>query len=756
MPDGRAPDRSGSPEPLGVSDDTHSGLAPAERHRRRRELALGLLVVALLAWLVPQPPVRGWLEGVGEGGLFLFFNAVTVILILVFGFLVTRNFWKLVLERRRGGTRTRLDLKFVSAFVLVAFVTTTGLLLVSSLFVTSSIDRWFSVQVDRALDESQAIAENTWAGAARDALATGTRLAAAIQDEGLLEPGRIADLTELVERYLDESVGLIEVLGEDGEPRISAVNSQVQAAEFPDRGSALVRAALAGEASWEVADGSAGDAVRAAVPIAGGGGAVVVNAFVPYPLARSLESVRAVVAEYRALEPSAGQIRAAYLLALLLAAMMILMLAVWLSLRLARGVTRPLRALAEGTAEVARGNLDVTVRVRSDDEVGLLVDSFNRMTADLREARASIEHKSGLLEQRRRSMEVLLRTLAAGVVSLDADGRIGTLNPSAQRYLDVDPAVDWNGAKLAEVARRGELVEAIQELTGGLRPGRRESGRRQAQVRLGDEVATLLVTAALLPDDSEGPFGSVVVLDDATQLVAVQRMAAWREVARRIAHEIKNPLTPIQLSAQRIRRRFRPRLSDDARDLEVFDGCVDAIEGEVESLKLLVDEFSNFARLPTGNPRPDDLNRIVSDAVASYAGTDGVAFDTDLAEGLPPVDVDRAQVRRVLTNLIDNALHAVDRARQQGAVAGRVALRTCFDSALQSVRFEVCDDGIGIPSGDRHRIFEPYYSTRRNGTGLGLAIVSRIVADHRGYIRVQDNRPRGTRFVVELPVRGDR
>ena len=756
MSDGCAPDRSRPPAAPDGSERPPHELAPAERRRRRRELGLGLLLVALLAWLIPQPPVRGWLDGVGEGGLFLFFNAVTVVLILVFGSLVTRNFWKLVLERRRGATRTRLDLKFVSAFVLVAFVTTTGLLLVSSLFVTRSIDHWFSVQVDRALDESWAIAESTWAGAARDALATGAGLAASIRTDGLLAPGRDAELTEFVGRHLDASVGLIEVFGPGGEPRVSAVNPEVPAAEVADRGGDLVRAALAGEARWEVADGSAGDAVRAAVPIADGGGVVVVNAFVPYPLARSLESVRAVLAEYRALEPSAGQIRAAYLLALLLAGMMILMLAVWLSLRLARGVTRPLRALVEGTAEVARGNLDVTVRVSSDDEVGLLVDSFNRMTRDLREARASIEHTNALLEQRRRSMEVLLRTLAAGVVSLDADGRIGTLNPSAQRYLDVDPAVDWNGAKLADVARRGELVEAIHELTRGLRPGGRESGRRQAQVRLGEEVATLLVTAALLPDDTEGPFGSVVVLDDATQLVAVQRMAAWREVARRIAHEIKNPLTPIQLSAQRVRRRFRPRLAADPRDLEVFDGCVDAIEGEVESLKLLVDEFSNFARLPTGNPKPDDLNRIVADAVASYTGTDGVAFDTDLAEGLPTVDVDRAQMRRVLTNLIDNALHAVDRARHQGSAAGRVDLRTRYDPALQSVRFEVCDDGVGIPAGDRHRIFEPYYSTRRNGTGLGLAIVSRIVADHRGYIRVQDNRPRGTRVVVELPVRGDR
>jgi two-component system nitrogen regulation sensor histidine kinase NtrY len=240
----------------------------------------------------------------------------------------------------------------------------------------------------------------------------------------------------------------------------------------------------------------------------------------------------------------------------------------------------------------------------------------------------------------------------------------------------------------------------------------------------------------------------VVVFDDYSQLVKVQRMAAWREVARRIAHEIKNPLTPIQLSAQRIRRRFGERFADDPVESKVFDECVETITSQVESLKILVDEFSNFARLPTATPTPDDLNRIVSEAVSSYAGTEKVRFDTDLDPGLPTVEVDRDQMRRVLTNLIDNAVAAVRR----DDAGGRVELRSLFDPALQTVRLEVADDGDGIPQEDRRRVFEPYFSTTEKGTGLGLAIVSRIVADHRGYIRVQDNEPRGTRFVIELPL----
>ena len=238
------------------------------------------------------------------------------------------------------------------------------------------------------------------------------------------------------------------------------------------------------------------------------------------------------------------------------------------------------------------------------------------------------------------------------------------------------------------------------------------------------------------------------MFDDYSQLVKVQRMAAWREVARRIAHEIKNPLTPIQLSAQRIRRRFRGRVADDPGEAKVFDECLDAITSQVESLKLLVDEFSNFARLPAATPRPDDLNRIVADVVSSYAGTEDVRFETDLDPELPTVEVDREQMRRVLTNLIDNAVAAV---RQAGR-AGRVGVASLYDPALQSVRLEIADDGVGIPPEDRRRVFEPYFSTKDKGTGLGLAIVSRIVADHRGYIRLQENEPRGTRIVIELPV----
>jgi len=589
----------------------------------------------------------------------------------------------------------------------------------------------------------------------------GSRIAESITGERLLREGAEAGLEDLVQtKQREYNLGVVEIFGADGTELVSGVNPEIPAASFSRPDPDLVSAALRGESVSHVDEVGSGDVVRAAVPIASPlrkgktAGAVVVNVLIPFSQARKVASIRSTLDAYRQLQPTAGHIRTAYLLELLLAFSVVLMLALWMGFRLAKGVTGPIRALAEGTAEVARGNLDVSVQATSDDEIGFLVGSFNQMIRDLRDARSGIERSATELERRRRYMEIVLGTVGAGVVSVDAESRISTINPSAQRFLGIPAGSGLLGQKLADVAHRPELTQVIEELSGSLRPGVRESIRRQVQVPLDDDMATLFVTLTVMHDEAGDVLGTVVVFDDYTQLVKVQRMAAWREVARRIAHEIKNPLTPIQLSAQRLRRRFAEQFAGNPDGEKVFDECVDAITSQVDTLKVLVDEFQNFARLPAAQPRPDDLNRIVSEAMASYAGTDDVEFETDLDPHLPTVDVDRAQMRRALTNLIDNAVAAVKRRLEHDGSEppGRVTLRSAHDPLLQSVRIEVADDGIGIPQQDRRRVFEPYFSTKDRGTGLGLAIVSRIVADHHGYIRVQANEPRGARFVVELPV----
>jgi two-component system nitrogen regulation sensor histidine kinase NtrY len=729
----------------------------AERRRRRREFWISLVLAAVVGALLLLPPITGLTQGVGDSGLFLFLNALTVMLILLLGFLIVRNFWRLVSARRKGILGSKLNLKFAVAFVLIALITTSGLFIVSAFFIAQSIDKWFSVQVDRALEQSGEVAEAYYESTAESALFYGGRIADGIAGERLLLAGATEALEAWVlERQREYNLGVVEVFAADGRELVSAINPEIPAMNFSSHDAEIVRDGLAGESTWHSLEVGGGDVIRAVVPIVAPGpprerlGAVVVNSFIPFSQSRKVASIRATLDEYRVLQPTAGHIRSAYLLELLLAFLVILMLASWMGLRLAKGVTGPIRLLAEGTAEVARGNLDVVIERSSDDEVGFLVQSFNRMTHDLLDARTRIEQSNEELTHRRRYMETVVGTIGAGVVSLDASGRIHTINPAAERYLDIPAGTPAVGRAIADVARCTELLEL---LAGNLQPLARGPIRRQLQVPIGDDIAALLVTVEVLHGDSGERIGTVVVLDDYSQLVKVQRMEAWREVARRIAHEIKNPLTPIQLSAQRIRRRFRSRF-DEGEDARVFDECVDSISDHVDSLKVLVDEFSNFARLPAADPKPADLNRIVRDAVASYQGTEGVEFEVDLDEHLPTLELDHDQIRRVLTNLVDNAIAAVRSRDSEVATAGRIHLVTSHDTAIGSVLLEVADNGVGIPAEDRRRIFEPYFSTKHQGTGLGLAIVSRIVADHFGYVRAHAAAPHGTRVLVELPVRG--
>jgi two-component system nitrogen regulation sensor histidine kinase NtrY len=749
------------PDPLRAST-ADTGVAP--RRWKRRDLALVLgAFAALAAVIVVQRRIASLPDSVPFAGSvpFLLLNAVSVVLIVLLVYLSGRQLVKLWFERRAGLFGASLNARFVLALFLVATIPMGIQVAVSSRLITASINSWFGLQMDRAIDDSAEVAGAYYDAWRNISLHYGRQIASEITERRLLREGERAALQGFVQaKQREYGLGVVQIFP-FGEPAEVAtfVNAELPAAALLARESALVGAAFAGEESTLVDEsgGDAGDVIRAAVPIHSSDaarrdeivGVVVVNHLVPNALAYKVDSIRAAVAEYRNVKPFAGRIAGVFQLVLTILSLVTVLFALWWGLRMAKGVTGPIAALAEGTAKVARGDLDVVVPASSDDEIGFLVRSFNRMTGDLREALTRLERGRAELDQRRRYMEIVLRNVDAGVVSVDADGRISTINRAAQRLFGVPELPSPIGRKLDEAVTRPELLGAYRELLAQARPGLRESVRRQTTAANGDETHTLLLTLSLMHDEEGRALGNVVVVDDYTQEVRAQRAAAWREVARRIAHEIKNPLTPIQLSAERIRRRFGERLASSPEDARVFDECVDTITSHVEGMKVLVNEFSQFARMPSANPRPGDLDSLVQEAVASYTGAPGVRFRTDCGGDLPPVDFDREQLRRVLTNLIDNACAAV----QAAGGSGEVVVATRHDPARESVRIEVSDDGAGIREQDRARVFEPYFSTKPHGTGLGLAIVARIVADHHGYVRALRNAPRGSRFVVELPVR---
>ncbi|HEX7371190.1 MAG TPA: ATP-binding protein, partial [Thermodesulfobacteriota bacterium] len=405
--------------------------------------------------------------------------------------------------------------------------------------------------------------------------------------------------------------------------------------------------------------------------------------------------------------------------------------------------------------KIVKGNLDFAIPKSSGDEIGTLVDSFNQMTRDLKSSKSQVEKahadlsKSNLeLEQRRRYMEVVLRDVGTGVISLDSTGRIRTINRSAEKILGIEVA-QVVGKAYTDLLQ-GEYLRLADELVRAVNRAENHSITRQIKLRVRIDMLTLLVKVAILRDEEERYLGMVVVVDDLTQLQKAQRAEAWREVARRIAHEIKNPLTPIQLSAQRLRKRY---LNQFGQDGVIFDECTKTIITQVEELKNLVNEFSSFARMPAANPTPNPLNDIIREAMVLYEeGHKHIRFEFRPDDRIPVFNLDKEQIKRVMVNLLNNAVAAVDAVAGKDG-GGQILIESQLDPLMNLVRIEVADNGCGVALEDKPLLFEPYFSTKPSGTGLGLAIVNTIISDHHGYIRVKDNLPRGSRFIIELPIK---
>ncbi|MDF1580798.1 MAG: ATP-binding protein [Desulfuromonadales bacterium] len=732
----------------------------SELRKRRREWLVIISVVVLVGLLARfETRLFDLTEKIPQSGsvLMLVLININILLIVLFLFLVFRNVFKLLLERRRGLPGSHLRTKLVLVFIGLSLVPTMLLFFVSAGFINNTIENWFSDQIDSSLQESLEVAQTYYKNSATNALYYAEQLALFIKDEKLLNENNLPRLVDLIHRKQQEyNLGVVEVFSSALEELARASNPDVPTAEFTDPGSENLRAALQGKRFTLVTPIGKADLIRGIVPVFSNWkpndvvGAVVVNYYVPYSLVSKMKEIAESYDQYKETKLLKNKIQQGYVIVLLLIALVIIFLATWFGFHLARGITVPIQELAAATNRIAAGDLEVTIDVRSDDEIGTLVDAFNQMTTDLRRGQQEIKTANDELkisnqelDQRRSYMEILLRNVTAGVISLDNQGTITTINKSAAELLQLssDQVLGNNFRTALSIEQFHALKELLQELQ---RAGR-ETLQRQINLPVGNTTITLFVSLTTLHDENNAVIGSVIVFDDLTQLLKAQRMAAWREVARRIAHEIKNPLTPIQLSAQRLRRRYLERFSVDDT---VFDECTRMIVQQVEELKNLVNEFSSFARMPASNPTPNDLNEIIAESLVLYQeGHKDLSFTFTPDKRLPLCRLDREQIKRVLINLLDNA---VDAAGEDG----RISLASHFDPSLKIISFTVADNGCGIAANDKLRLFEPYYTTKKSGTGLGLAIVSTIISDHNGYIRVKDNDPQGTLFVVELPVFG--
>jgi two-component system nitrogen regulation sensor histidine kinase NtrY len=717
----------------------------AEAKRRRRELiavaVAGFLLAVFALGQITLPPLTKHTSLASNLAVILLFDLSFLLLGLLL-FLVGRNIAKIFFERRRGLIGSKLQARLVIGFIAVALLPSGFLLYVSESFLRSDIDSWFNPEYKKVLDDSLDIAKSYYLDSANDALHFARVLAGNIAAQNLIEPRRRGDLKKFLEQKQQEyRLGTIEVFSSDRKLLVLALSPQIPTGIGVSPHSSLLIATLAGHATSRTDSFGRSDVIRGTAPIFVSPesdkvlGAVVVDYFVPRSLAKRAAKVSESFEDYVQLRALKQPIMRNYLLALLMIGLVVLLLASWFGIFLARGITGPIKLLAEGTHAVAAGDLSYQIAAVRDDEIGHLVTSFNQMTADLRAS-------STELERRRRYTETLLRNVSAGVVALDRAGRITTINPCAERLLALS-AAEVVGIHYAVAFPAPLAAEMARMFDGGLAP---EGNTRS--VTLDERSASeLMVTASPLSEDGRDQLGTVLFFEDVSQIAKIERMEAWREVARRIAHEIKNPLTPIQLSAERIRRHAGGKLP-------LIDECTRTIVSEVAELKHLVDEFSTFARMPHLNPVPGDLNSLAEETVANFrTANPGIEFRTDLDAALPFIPIDREALKRALVNLLENAVAAIRGEDRNGAGQPRIETRTRLDRTSGIVTLEVSDNGPGIEPALKQRIFEPYFSTKQHGTGLGLAIVSTIVSDHHGFVRVRDNEPRGSRFVLEFPVK---
>jgi two-component system nitrogen regulation sensor histidine kinase NtrY len=443
-----------------------------------------------------------------------------------------------------------------------------------------------------------------------------------------------------------------------------------------------------------------------------------------------------------------------YLVILIMITLVIIFVAIWIGLYLARELTVPVERLVYGAQAVGAGNLDVRVPSFGHDEIATLVQSFNKMTQDLRDNRARLLQAGTDLEKRRLQLEAVLANVNTGVVSIDSSGEITTFNPAAAKLLQIAPGeavgrryrdvLSGEALPLADVV--GRAFEVAGKSGAASAP---ESSQWNFRDAASEHVTTLSVVVTPL-HESEAHWGVVAVIDDMTHLIKGQREMAWREVARRIAHEIKNPLTPIKLSAQRLQRRLGSGQPRTAETLALLQECTETIIKHTDELKEMVNEFSNFARFPEANPAPHDLNATLKESLKLFEqGHQEIEFTLDLEAKLPIFEFDRDQIKRVVINLVDNAVAALS-ATPNGK-SKQVSVTTHYHDQLQIAVIEVGDNGPGMTEDVKGRVFEPYFSTKKEGTGLGLAIAKRIVNDHDGFIRIHSAPGEGTKFVIELP-----
>jgi two-component system, NtrC family, nitrogen regulation sensor histidine kinase NtrY len=673
-----------------------------------------------------------------------FFGLVNfnIIILLLLAFLIFRNIVKVFIERRGKVFGSSLKAKLIAAFVSFSVVPTVLMFVISVFYINSSFEKWFSVKTVGVLKSALEVQNAYYFTAKKNNYHFAHQVAQQLRSSGLQAPSVKKHLEILQKNYALDSVEWYPSLFGQ---RVVAISTDESFGDLPAVSLEFLQKGIKtqSEASTIHQFGD-GHLVRVIVPVQEGKnwGAVVVSSFVPLSLTSRVGDISAVYEELRDINPIEYPLKSIYIIILGLMTFVILLAAVWFGFYLAKQISIPLVQLGKATRRVAEGDYAPLETRTQSEEVETLIESFNQMTKKLYNSETD-------LRETLRYLEVVLGHVSAGVISVDKSGRVTTINRHAADLLKLD------ASHLIQQPVRELLTldsfRVFADMLKTMQENKIESLQREFKVNVQGEEIPLLMTLTLLKDDSGSEIGKVLVFDDLTHILSAQRAVAWTEVARRIAHEIKNPLTPIKLSAQRLRKKFGEQITDPA-----FNECTEMIIHQVDDMKNLVNEFSQFARLPQSHPVLGSFHKVIEDALSLFRQAHAnIDFITKADPTLPDFKFDADQMRRVLTNLLDNAISAVTTpALIAKGNKPEVIISTEHNAEMKTVKLTIADNGEGILSRDRARIFEPYFSTKETGTGLGLAIVKRIVEDHNGFIKAATHEPQGTVMIIELPLHG--
>jgi len=698
--------------------------------------------------------------------VFVALSTLILLMTVALCFVLARNLLKLFAERRGGVLGSKFRTKMVFGSLLLSAVPVIFFCIFAFLLLNRSIEKWFSRPVEELRDDSAQIAAQLGRYASDNAQAEAQAIA---EQPDTVKGFQTENYSPVMQEFRQRQRTL------QGGFALAIVDDYAVASLHAPEAWGSLRAKLPAELLGTATPARPFAKSNAASPqsikldgteYAIGTSRIVPNGLIlvalplPPEFSATLHRIDDSQRKYQELSNQKKALRRTYVGVLLLLTILVLFATTWVALYLSKLVTRPVSALAEATEEISRGHLDYRIDVPAADELGQLVTSFNQMAAELESSRRQIESSTRdvadanmALDQRRQQMETILESIPTGVLSLDADRRVSRANDALLRLFTPNYSGPGSTQPLPRFSAGTPLQElfpadVIDDLDHLIRKAdRMGTTTSQSEIIVGRRKLTVAITVAALKHERQG-LGYVIVFEDLSDLLTAQKQTAWREVARRVAHEIKNPLTPIALSAERIRRHLERGTQPDPASLEVIKSCAETIGGAVETVRSLVDEFSTMARFPASKPQPADMNNIIENALAMFNGRlDGINVQTELAKDLPSVMADPEAMKRAVANLVDNAAEAM-----QESLVREIHIATSVLEGRESVELVIADTGHGVTTELKEKLFLPYFSTKKRGTGLGLAIVSRIIEDHHGSIRVEENFPVGARFIVEVPL----